>query len=407
MQDNSWSVRLADALRDEQITADDFDLITKYLEYKIIHDSIKPKRRVKIVQHLINYAYKWSKTEYKDMTVEIWVQSASKIISSRYAQNTKADYITVVKGFLYWGVQKKHLLHMTREDIREVRTPKQQIVTKSPEDLLNDQDVYSMLLHPATDPMMGALVSILYWTGARIGEALSLRWKDITFGNMMLGIRINDTKSGIQRYAPCCEALEFVSVWRSRYPEIRGGPNGDNYVFITLKKDIGWQQMSVPNAEKRIRTIGNSVLGRHIHPHLFRASDITNSAAKGVSDAANKEIHWGNQGTTRLKTYLLLNNSQIEEAMYARAGIEHKKTEEEKRGPIQCKYCRAVNVPGSSYCRMCGMPLTQTAQDSQTTISEAVSYVQQHYSMEDMIESMSSVLGITQDKARQILMGGM
>lgn len=48
MQDNSWSVRLADALRDEQITADDFDLITKYLEYKIIHDSIKPKRRVKI-----------------------------------------------------------------------------------------------------------------------------------------------------------------------------------------------------------------------------------------------------------------------------------------------------------------------------------------------------------------------
>lgn len=406
MQADSWSQRLSNALRDDYISADDHDLITKYIEYKIIHDAIKPKRRIKITQHLINFVRKWSKTEFRNLDLDGWVRSASALISSSYAQNTKADYITIVKGFLYWGVQKKHLTCISREDIREVRTPKQQAITKAPEDLLSDEDVYNLLLHPSTDSMMGALISLLYWTGARIGEALELRWKDITFGNQMLQIRINDMKSGIQRYAPCCEALEFVSVWRSRYPDVKGGPNGDNYVFITHKGDI-WQQMSVPNAEKRIRNLGNAVLHRHIHPHLFRASDITNSAAKGVSDAANKEIHWGNQGTKQLNTYLLLNNAQIESAMYARAGIEHKQEEDAKHGPIQCKYCRAMNVPSSSYCRMCGQPLTQNAQDSQTMISEAVEYVKQTYTIDEMIQSMASVLGITQEKARQILMGGL
>ena len=66
-----------------------------------------------------------------------------------------------------------------------------------------------------------------------------------------------------------------------------------------------------------------------------------------------------------------------------------------------------MNVPNSSYCRMCGQPLTQNAQDSQTMISEAVEYVKQTYTIDEMIQSMATVLGITQEKARQVLMGGL
>lgn len=404
MEGDAWAKRLQQAEEEEEISAADADLIRRFIEYKTIHRDISPKRKKKIVQHLINFRKLWSRMDYAELTVDTWMQTAAKILGSRYKQNTKCDYISITKDFLRWG-SKKQYVSLTSDDIAEVVTPRAEAVTKAPEDLLSDSDIYQMLTHPQTTPMMAALVALLYWTGARIGEVLNLRWKDINFGDDILQIRITDTKAGKQRYAPCCEALEFVSRWRSVYPDINGGPNGDNYVFLSRGK-YSWEPMSYSNTYQRIVNLGRAVLGRHIHPHLYRASDITNSAAKGIPDAVIKEIHWGNQSTARLKTYLLLNNSQVDSAMYKRAGIDRKEEVEAPKGPIQCSHCWAMNVPGSSYCRLCGQPLTKDAGDKQRSLDDAIKYVQQNYTLEEMIENMASVLGITKDAARKLLTGG-
>ena len=405
MDASAWSRRLDKCISKSYITQSDYDIITEYLEYKNVKDNISPKRMLKITQHLVTFRYKWSQVDYRDITSSIWIKAASHLLNSEYKQNTKHDYIAILKGFLYWGI-KKHHFSLTMEDVEEVGTPTQQAITKAPEDLLTDNEVYDILLSPITDPCMAAMIATLYWTGARIGEVLRLRWKDMVFGDRILQIRITDTKTNKQRYAPCCEAVEFVAFWRSKYPNIDGGPVGDNFVFISRWENT-WRPMSYSNAAWHIEHLGDKILNRHIHPHLFRASNITNCAAKGVPDAVIKETHWGNQSTTRLKTYLLLKNEAVDEAMYKRAGIPYASEVEKPKGPIQCKYCRAMNVPNSSYCRMCGQPLTQHAQDSQNTISEAVEYVNKTYTIEEMIQSMASVLGITTDKAKQILMGGL
>lgn len=402
MEHDAWRKRIERGVKEEYISREDADLIYTYLEYKNVRDNIGSKRKLKISQHLTNFRGLWSKTPYQELTPALWINTASRIISSDYKPNTKHDYIVIVKAFLRWSIKKKYITKLTIEDIDEVGAPKQQAITKAPEDLLNDNDVYSILLHPLTDPMMGALVSLLYWTGARIGEALNLRWKDIAFGDQLLQIRITDTKSGIQRYAPCCEALEFVSVWRSKYPDINGGPAGDNFVFLSRGKTT-WKPMSCGNAAKRIGHLGDVVLGRHIHPHLFRASDITNSSEKGVPDSINKEIHWGNQSTTRLKTYLLLKNTQVDAAMYKRAGIERLEEPEEKSGPIQCIHCRTINVPHSSYCRYCGMPLTSNAREKQQLLREAAAAAKSERSFAEMRKDTAAYLGISEEELSELL----
>lgn len=397
--------RVSTAEETHEISLADADLIRRFIEFKTINKNISSKRKTKITEHLVNFRKLWSRIDYAELTLDSWTQTAAKLLGSSYKQNTKCDYISIVKDFLRWGIKKKYITKMTADDVAEVVTPRAECITKAPEDLVSDTDVYTMLTNPHTDPMMSAMVALLYWTGARIGEVLTLRWKDINFGDQILQIRIKDTKSARQRYAPCCEALEFVSRWRSVYPDVPGGPNGDNFVFLSRGK-YAWKPMSHSNAYQRLVNLSRSVLGRHIHPHLYRASDITNSAAKGIPDSVIKEVHWGNQSTARLKTYLLLNNEQVESAMYKRAGIAHKDDTEVPKGPIQCNHCWAMNIPGSSYCRLCGQPLTKATVDKQRSLDEAIDYVNKNYTVEEMIENMASVLGITKDAARKLLTGG-
>lgn len=406
MGEDAWCKRLDTAVEKEEVSQADAVLIRKWIEFKTIHKNISPKRKLKLTEHCINFRKKWSRMDYQALTSDDWMLTAARILGSRYKQNTKSDYISIIKDFLRWGVKKEYITLLTTDDILEVSTPRGEAITKAPEELLSDNDIYAMLTHPDTGPMMGAMISILYWTGARIGEVLNLRWKDVVFGDMMLHIRITDTKSSIQRYAPCCEALEWVSQWRAKYPDVPGGPNGENFIFLSRGK-YEWEPISYSNAYQRIVNLGRNVLGRHCNPHLYRHSDITNSAAKGTPDAVNKQIHWGNQSTTRLKTYLLLNNEQVEAAMYKRAGIERKAESEVPTGPIQCVFCRAMNTPNSAYCRVCGQPLTKSAEGRQKSLDEAIAYVQEHYSVDDMVRNMASVLGITEDAARKLLTGGL
>lgn len=404
LEGDSWMRRLKAALADGEITPADCALLESYIDYKNIRENITSKRKRKLIQHLILFRRDWSKVPFAELTADIWMSAASKILGSGYAQNTKSDYIAIMKGFLKWGIKRKHF-HFSTEDVDEVRTPRQQAITKAPEDLITDDEAYQMILHPDTDPMMAALIAVLYFTGPRIGEACALQWKDLIFKDMQLGIRITDTKAGKQRYASSCEALEFVSAWRTRYPDINGGPNGENFVFISRGpqgKKV-WQQLSVANARARIELIGKNVLGRHIHPHLFRTSNITNLAAKGVPDSVNKEMHWGNQATLRMKTYCLLKNSQIDDAMYAMAGIEHGEEVEAPTGPIQCVHCRTMNIPRSSYCRFCGMPLTASARDKQQILREAANAAKAERSFADMKKDAAAYLDITIEELDKLL----
>lgn len=404
-------------LRLKTITERDAELIKEYLTDKMLASggSITASRKNKIVNHITNFSKHFLSPEdgidYSHLTDSSWRTAAGLLFTDGsgprgipFSQNTKHDYIVVLRPFLKWMIKRGYAdSGLTYGGLAEVKNPPKQFVTKTAADLLSDEDVYKLLEHPNADPQLSALVALLYWTGARIGELLSLQWHDLTFENQLLKIRIYAPKTKTYRYSPCSEALQYVAEWRIHYPKsIAGGPVGDNCVFVSWDKDTNqYVQMQYYNARKRIQTLCDNVLHRHIMVHAFRASDITNTAKRGIPDSINKAIHWGNQGTQMLRTYTLLDDSDIDAAMLRRAGIEREK--DELPVPKLCPICGTMNPPFTKTCRICGSALTHDARRRQIEIREAAVAAQQQIPVMQAIEIMADALGIEREVLLQKL----
>lgn len=395
--------RLNFGLAQNYVTEHDAELIRMYIDDKVVTSggSLAESRKVKIVNHLILYSTKYLRpsAEYTTLTNNMWKMTAGYLFAeTRFTANTKHDYITVVKTFLRWLVSNGYASEfLTVEGIDLVKNPPRQYVTKCESDLLNDDDVYRLLESPACSVELSALVALLYWTGARISEILQLSWQDLTFENQLLKIRIYSPKNKNYRYSPCSEALEYVASWRNKYPTIEGtGAVGDNPVFISYNRSkFKWERMLYSNARKQVQLLCKKVLNRHVLIHAFRASDITNTAKRGVPDSINKAIHWGNQGTNMLRTYTLLSDADVDTAMKKRAGIEDEK--EDLPMPRLCPICGTLNNPHVDHCRVCGAALSRDAKKRQIEIRTAANDAQKEKSVFEAVNILADSLGIDTD----------
>lgn len=102
--------------------------------------------------------------------------------------------------------------------------------------IFNVSDNLVMKEHHAQSIMiiMPALIRVLYSTGIRISEALSVLNKDIDFDRKV--IVLNDTKNRCQRLAPINDSLEQVLMqyirYRNRIPTV-GVANPDSHLFVS------------------------------------------------------------------------------------------------------------------------------------------------------------------------------
>lgn len=392
------------------ISERDLELMKEYISDKVLQSggTLTNVRKVKIINHLTNFARHFLSPgegiDYSGLTDSTWRVAAGMLFAEGknpkgepYSKNTKHDYVVILKPFLKWMIKRGYSNPgLTEDGINEVHNPPKEYVTKSAADLLTDEEIYKLIEHNDTSVQMGALIAMLYWTGARVGEVLSLRWKDLSFENQLLRTDIKQRKT-VERYSPCSEALEYVSAWRAKYPkEIKGGPFGDNFVFVSWDKNSkSFVQMQYGNTRKIIQNLCDNILHRHIKLHVFRASDITNMSKRGIPDSINKQVHWGNQGTQMLRTYTLLDKPDIDAAMLRRAGIETEK--DELPTPRLCPACGTMNNPYAETCRLCGMALTHEKKQRQIEVRESSVAAQKAVSVMESIAIMAERLGMDKE----------
>lgn len=405
MEAHNYLLRIDNYVARKSLCDADADLIRKFISYKLAADSISSKRTLKLAGTLCLWRTKFLNCGFADVTDSLWLTSAAIIRSAELKQNTMRDYLLVSRSFLLWLQEEGLNKNLTMSGIMKVRLPGVQKITKTPDMLLTDDEVLTMLHHPQCKPVTAALIAILYYTGMRPSEALTLRWRDLEFTSQLLKIRITDSKTGKFRYAPCSEAIEYVAYWRNHYPdEISGGPEGDNPVFVCRVNSksqpgrpygsLGWAA-----ARKQISILSTVSIGRKVNLYVFRGSDITNSAVKGVPDSVNKAIHWGNQSTNMLSTYLLLKDSQIDTALLKRAGVEvQEEAAENKTKNLLCQKCYTMNAAGSEYCKACGEPLSRAAINKRLEEREISRKQQEIKSMISMLNDVADVFNMSYEE---------
>lgn len=407
-KDNNWTHLLPDAVARGQMSETDAQLIKSYLTWKMSDGGISGKRQTKLYYSITSFR-RYCDCEFSALDEDSFRAAIIGVRMHDYADWTKSDIIGQSKAFCKWACSRGHLPGLSRQVIDAVKTPKAPKVTKTPAELPTIDDVYKLLQHPYCRIQTQALIATAFWSGARISELLRLNWSDIIFSSRGVTLRIRDTKTRKLRSVPCAEPLPYLAAWRRQYPvEDAGLPEGDNPVFITTVPKTGkreYKRAEYPAVYRIITRLEKAAGVKHCTWHSFRAANITNCTLARVPESVIKAIHWGNQSSQMMATYTLLSDETVEREMLKRAGVEVE-DERVQHIPQNCPSCCALNGPGDQYCRMCGHPLSRQAVDKQRALDEAVSYVQENYSVDEMVHNMASVLGISEDAARKLLTGG-
>ena len=370
--------RLTPQMEKGRLSPSDVSLIKEFLYERKAKKNLSGGRIALYVDHLIRLR-DFLPGPYNEMTTGAYMEAISKIKTGKrlngdkFSENTIHDYILSLKVFSEWLVKKK-IVNIPIEEIKEIKVPKAPMMTKTPDDMLTEEDVQK-LIGVCENSKERALIACVFDAALRIEEAGYLRWRQIQ--KLKHGISITtDKKTGYPRYIPCPTAWTYLKTWKMDYPAIHGiPPEGDNFVFLTHEGKpylySGFQYL-MKKFSRKLKQQGDKVLADKIHFHLLRHSKLTHYAKQNMNESILCKIGWGKR-SGMVEKYVNLSSVDVENAVMGIAGIKDMEVPKSVFVPGVCPHCLCKEVPPTAgYCPECGGSLTEEAMDETERIVRSV-----------------------------------
>ncbi len=298
--------------------------------------------------------------EYSELDITAVYEGISNLKDGKsvrgepFAINTIYDHIRILKTFLLWLIDNE-LSTLPEKKIRSLKMPPRNMMTKMASDLLTAEEMDAMI-KACLRSRDRALIVTLYEGGFRINEIGALRWGDLKFDSR--GVIVNtDKKTGKPRYIRLIDSKPVLLKWREDYPF---EPAPENLVFLTERNG----PVKYRGISKHLSNIAKRAgISKHISPHIFRHTRITNLIQMGMSESVIKMMIWGNMTTNMFRTYAHLTGEDTDRALMALYGITDE-TEVKKvhvMAARQCPDCKHINFHTAEYCLNCLTPLTEGA----------------------------------------------
>jgi len=270
------------------------------------------------------------------------------------SETTKEDYMILFKTFFKWYKKRRELSPSLREAIEYLEEYSFKIdrnKLKEP-DILTPQEV-KLIISEVKSIRDKCLISIIWDSGGRIGEVLSLRNKDII--PFQHGYKINMQKSKtFKRNLPLIESSPYIRAYANDKGE--SFRNGNEPFFI----DQYGKALSYDGVRILLkRAMERTGLNKRLYAHLFRHSRATYLANMGWSEQQLCKWFGWVVGSEMPRTYIKRSGIDIEEPMLELQGIESRKREELKSElkPLKCVFCGEVNEATNNFCKVCNKPL--------------------------------------------------
>ncbi|MEM3448656.1 MAG: site-specific integrase [Nitrososphaerota archaeon] len=277
------------------------------------------------------------------------VERALNVLKERgtYSEWTIEGYKQTFKKFYKWMGNEKSVSWIKRNNKPDYKRKPDFIITQGEVDLL---------VSACDNARDKAIFSLLYDTGIRIGELLSLRIKDVSFDDYGMKILVSG-KTGPRVVRAIGDSVGYVKAWMNVHPD---GFNEDAPLFCQLwdgKKEIAHQLIYRMFRKVKARAIK---LGfpenKRINPHKFRHNRATVLASKVRGPVLEKEMGWV-PSSRMTRVYVHLSDEDADRAILEAQGIRvEKKTEPIRKARI-CLYCKSPNPAIAKYCLQCGRPL--------------------------------------------------
>jgi integrase/recombinase XerD len=357
---------IKNAVRDDQITQMDADLIQRYISEKKACDQITRNRVLKLTTTLLG----WRKnrliiSEYQILTMADLFSAMQNLGSIEnqtgkcFAKNTCHDYVVILKGFLLWMMDNGINTALIEKKVRSIKTPPKNTDTTHPDQILSPDEITGMI-KACRSSRDRALIAVQYEAATRIGELGRMQWRDVLFDEHGARLLIHDTKTKKTRHSRITNAISarYLAAWRDDYP---GTPEGEAPIFLS-ERGGGLSYYAIRKIF--IDAGARAGLEKHVTTHLFRKSRGTHLIEQGLPIANVIEMMWGNQGTRMIDTYIHLSPVEQDRVMLKHAGLitdEQNKAQERRVSGRMCSNCHTQNSPTSRYCAGCGVGLTEEA----------------------------------------------
>ena len=225
--------------------------------------------------------------------------------------------------------------------VKWVKLPSRRKALKSKDmrDKILTQDEIKRLVNATNDLMYKALIMTLYDGALRIGEALSLRIRDVEFNRLGCVVTVFG-KTG-ERTLLLTIAEPYIRNWLQIHPQ-RDNPNA--YLFVTSRggKVRKLTQIAVNTYFRRLGE--RAGISKKVHPHILRHTRLT-ELAKILTEQELKAVAGWTKDSRMAATYVHLSGRDTIRAMTKAAGI----TEEVEEKPITfetkiCPRCGSKNT---------------------------------------------------------------
>jgi len=294
---------------------------TRYTHLKVVHDflSYLEERGVSV-------------EDLRPRDVRRWMNS----VASSCAISTASRKYMVIKGFLRFLMNEEEM--ELKDCYQAIRRPRLKRVLP---DVLSEPEVIDIVSRISS--LKGkTLFALLYETGARRSEILSVRMGDVELGNEVSYITIRSSKSEPRRVP-----IILFNGLLHRYVRSHPAPH-DKSAYLFHSPSDPRRPMSPSSIGMFFLRLSKRI-GRRVHAHMLRHSRATWLLRRGMPE---KELMYllGERTREMIDVYVTLTGRDVEEKVKRMYGLRAA----EELDLVRCPSCGQPIPKGSPICPRCG-----------------------------------------------------
>ncbi|MEM3143172.1 MAG: site-specific integrase [Candidatus Nitrosotenuis sp.] len=284
---------------------------------------------------------------FSEATKDDFVRVIAELEQSGFSDWTRMDFKVILKHFWRWF---KNWEDGTPPEVRWIRRQKNPQSKRPilPKDLLTAEEK-TRLLKATENPRDRALLEVLFESGRRLGEILTLRIRDIEFDEMGAKLFVHG-KTG-QDFVRIIASTPALSIWLDNHAL---SENPDSPVWIGL----GWanrtKQLSYGAAWSLLKKIATRAgINKRTFFYLMRHTRVDET--QGILTEPQQCMMFGWKfGSHMPAIYMKRYGKHIDNAQAIMNGRVPKAKPLDVAKPRVCIRCKFDNSPVSKFCNRCG-----------------------------------------------------
>ncbi len=347
--DQDWNKRLS-ALQ-KSIETDNFisegnrKLIFEHLDF-LKANGKNVKTAIKHLYSLRSFMKGFEKDlDLRKATRKDMERAMGNLNSSNLSEETKRDVKAIVKQ-LYKEMLGEGLYYPPV--VAWIKTTSRNNRRMLPEDILSEDEIIGMI-GKANNVRDKAIIALLFDSGIRAGELLSMRKKDVDLASEPMHITVNG-KTGMRRI-PILFSGPYLGSYLGMMKET--GPNDPLWWNLAQSHIKG--PLDGPGLRRMLRMVAEAAgIQKRMYPHLFRHSRASSYANRLTEQQLKMYFGW--TGDSKMAaTYVHLSGRDIDNAILQAHGMKPKDNSNETKMKIRrCPRCRTDNPLDAMYCVKCG-----------------------------------------------------